>query len=115
LTSAVFGPRESHDMARKIYRTQRPGGSPRAGPGVSGAKGLDDLPEATGVEQTAKHQALLDEGLRLNRAFIQIKDPLIRKAIVDLVADAAGTQSCDAVFLAAERAVARFRAMRKER
>ena len=53
--------------------------------------------------RTADHQALLDQGLRLNRAFIRIKDPLIREAIVNLVADAARTQSGDAVFRAAGR------------
>ncbi len=63
----------------------------------------EDLPEAADVERTADQQALLDEGLRLNRAFIQIKDPRIREAIVNLVVDAARNQSGEAFFLAAER------------
>ena len=62
----------------------------------------DSLPEALDVARTAGHQALLDQGLRLNRAFIRIKDPLVR-AIVNLVTDAARTQSGEAVFRAAGR------------
>ena len=63
----------------------------------------DSLPEALDVARTAGHQALLDQGLRLNRAFIRIKDPLVREAIVNLVTDAARTQSGEAVFRAAGR------------
>jgi hypothetical protein len=62
----------------------------------------ENLPEALNVAQTA-HRVLLDQGLRLNRAFTRIKDPLIREAIVKFVADAARTQSGDAVFRAAGR------------
>ena len=63
----------------------------------------ENLPEALDVARTADHQTLLDQGLRLNRAFIRIKDPLVREAIVNLVTDAARTQSGDAVFRAAGR------------
>ena len=63
----------------------------------------EDLPEALDVTRTADHQALLDQGLRLNRAFTQIKDPLVREALVKLADDAARTQSGDAVFHAAGR------------
>lgn len=82
---------------------EHPRGSRRAGGRAPDAAIAEDLPEATDVERTADHQALRDQGLRLNRAFIQIKDPLVREAIVDLVVDAARNQSGEAFFLATER------------
>ncbi len=63
----------------------------------------ENSPEALNVARAADHQALLDQGLRLNRAFILIKDPLVREALVNLADDAARTQSGDAVFHAAGR------------
>ena len=53
----------------------------------------EDLPEALHVEQTGADQALLDQGLRLNRAFIKIKDPLVREAIVNLAVEAVKKES----------------------
>ena len=43
--------------------------------------------------ELARDQALLDQGLRLNRAFIKIKDPLVREAIVDLAVEAVRKES----------------------
>jgi hypothetical protein len=44
-----------------------------------------ESPAAEPVERMDGYQALLDEGLRLNRAFASIKDPFVREAIVNLV------------------------------
>ncbi len=53
----------------------------------------EDLPEALQVERTGADQTLLDQGLRLNRAFIKIKDPLVREAIVNLAVEAVKKES----------------------
>jgi hypothetical protein len=90
-------------MATKMNRIDHPPGFRRAGGRAPGAAMAEDLPEATDVERTADHQALRDQGLRLNRAFVQIKDPLVREAIVNLVVDAARNQSGEAYFLATDR------------
>jgi hypothetical protein len=50
-------------------------------------------PEAPQVGGFGGYQAMLDQGLRLNRAFIRVSDPLVREAIVNLVVEAAKNQS----------------------
>jgi hypothetical protein len=57
----------------------------------------EHLPEAGQVERTESHQAMVDQGLRLNRAFASIKDPLVREAIVNIVAEAATQHPSDAI------------------
>ena len=61
------------------------------------------MPDPLNVARTTEHHALQDQGLRLNRAFIQIKDPLVREALATLAVDAARTQNGDAIFRAAGR------------
>jgi hypothetical protein len=39
------------------------------------------------------YPAMLDQGLRLNRAFVKISNPLIREAIVNLVSEAAKNEN----------------------
>jgi hypothetical protein len=53
----------------------------------------EDLPEALPADQNGDYQAMLEQGLRLNRAFIAISDPRVREAIVNLVAEAVKIES----------------------
>lgn len=57
----------------------------------------EESPEATNAERTADDQVMLDQGLRLNRAFISINDRLVREAIVNLVVEAAMSPPADAL------------------
>ena len=50
---------------------------------------LGAQPRALHLGRSGDYQAMLDQGLRLNRAFISIKDPLVREAIVNLAVEAA--------------------------
>jgi hypothetical protein len=59
---------------------------------VTDGAASDDLPD-----RTADYQELLDQGLRLNRAFISINDPLVREAIVNLVVEAAKNENGEEV------------------
>lgn len=60
----------------------------------SAEEGFWESPRLPPVEErTGRDQALLDQGLRLNRAFVSIKDPLVREAIINLVVDAARNQN----------------------
>jgi hypothetical protein len=61
-------------MASKVNCTNRPRGAPWR---ALHAGRSDDYP------------AMVDQGLRLNRAFIRINDPLVREAIVNLAVEAA--------------------------
>jgi len=89
-------------MARGIRRLDRPR-SPDPGERASAEAAWANTPDTLNVAETADHQALQDQGLRLNRAFIQIKDPLVREALVTLAVDAARTQNGDAIFRASGR------------
>src|SRR5271166_1789831 len=60
---------------------------------TAGGAAREYSPEAPQVGGFGGYQAMLDQGLRLNRAFISISDPLVRKAIVNLVVEAAKNQS----------------------
>jgi hypothetical protein len=92
LSTAVFGRRKSI-MARKINRVDNCYGSGRPDQRTSGG----ELPEAPNAERTADDQVMLDQGLRLNRAFISISDSLVREAIVNLVVEAAMSPPSDAL------------------
>lgn len=89
-------------MAGKMNRINRPRGSLGGNGPDSGAAMPADLPEAPDVERPADRKALRDQGLRLNRAFVQIKNPLVREAIINLVTDAATNESARAFFLASK-------------
>ncbi len=80
-------------MASKISRIDGRGGSRWTGERVSGRVAWEDLPEALHVDRTRAYQAMLDQGLRLNRAFASISDPVVREAIVNLVVEAAEIES----------------------
>jgi hypothetical protein len=86
-------------MAMKIKHMDNPRRPQWRDEGMSGGAASEDLPEAPDVERTANDQALLDQGLRLNRAFISIDDPLVREAIINLVVEAARNESGETVFL----------------
>ena len=60
---------------------------------TAGGAAREQSPEAPQVEGFGGYQAMLDQGLRLNRAFISIDDSLVREAIVNLVVEAAKNQS----------------------
>ncbi len=53
-----------------------------------GSRTSKELPEAAPGQGTGDDQALIEQGLRLNRAFIQVKDHLVREAIINLVIEA---------------------------
>jgi hypothetical protein len=99
LSTAVFGRRKStvNVMARKINRVDNPHRSGRPDKRKSGAAAREELPEAPNAERTADDQVMLDQGLRLNRAFISINDSLVREAIVNLVVEAAMSPPSDAL------------------
>ena len=99
LSTAVFGRRNStvSVMARKINRVDSPRRSGRPDKRKSGGAAREELPEAPNAERTADDQVMLDQGLRLNRAFISINDSLVREAIVNLVVEAAMSPPSDAL------------------
>jgi hypothetical protein len=85
LLTAVFVERKtSTNMTDKMNYT----GGRRRGQ-RSAEEGFGESPVLGPVEQKDDHQAMLDQGLRLNRAFVSINDPLVREAIINLVVDAA--------------------------
>ena len=91
LVTGVFRCRE--DMAKttssKTNRVVNPRGSRWPdGPASSGAL-CEDLTEALPADQNGGYQAMLEQGLRLNRAFVAISDPRVREAIINLVVEAA--------------------------
>src|SRR5271154_2903520 len=91
------------NMAGKANRVDSPRGSRWPGERMSGGAAWEDLPEALPVERYAGHQAMLEQGLRLNRAFIAIKDPRVREAIVNLVVETAKNASGEGLRLATQR------------
>lgn len=99
LSTAVFGRRKStvSVMARKISRVDNPHRSGRPDERRSGGAAREESPEAPNAERTADAQGMLDQGLRLNRAFISINDSLVREAIVNLVVEAAMSPPADAL------------------
>jgi hypothetical protein len=99
LSTAVFGRRKStvSVMARKINRVDDPHRSGRPDKRESGGAAREESPEAPNAERTAGDQVMLDQGLRLNRAFISINDSLVREAIVNLVVEAAMSPPSDAL------------------
>jgi hypothetical protein len=72
------------------------------GPASSGAL-CEDLTEALPADQNGGYQAMLEQGLRLNRAFVAISDPRVREAIINLVVEAAKIQSVEEFRLLIER------------
>ena len=46
-------------------------------------------------EGSAEYRAMLDEGLRLNRAFFNIRSASIREAIINLIVETANNESAD--------------------
>jgi hypothetical protein len=99
LSTAVFGRRKStvSVMARKINHVDNPHGSGRPDKRKSEGAAREGLAEAPNAERTADGQVMLDQGLRLNRAFISINDSLVREAIVNLVVEAAMSPPSDAL------------------
>jgi hypothetical protein len=69
---------------------------------ASGGAGWEDAPQGPDFDRTDGDQALLDQGLRLNRAFISIQDSLVREAIVNLAIEAANNEKGEPVGLPAE-------------
>jgi hypothetical protein len=101
--TGVFCQRE--DMAKKIAsKTNRVDG--HRGPRwleASGGATRGDLPEALPPDQNGGYQAMLEQGLRLNRAFIAISDPRVREAIVNLVVETVRVESGKEFRLRTER------------
>ena len=75
-------------MTSKIFRIDNPGGSQGPGERVTDGAASEDLPD-----RTADYQTMVDQGVRLNRAFTSINDPLVREAIVNLAVEAAKKES----------------------
>jgi hypothetical protein len=113
------------DMAKKIAsKTNRVDGhrGPRWLEGHTSGCTRGDLPEALPADRNGGYQAMLEQGLRLNRAFIAISDPRVREAIVNLVVEAAKIESGEEFRLLIERHLktgpgtrARFRPALKSR
>jgi hypothetical protein len=105
LVTGVFRRRE--DMAKttssKTNRVVNSRGSRRPDGRASGGALCEDLPEALPADQNGDYQAMLEQGLRLNRAFIAISDPRVREAIVNLVVEAVKIDSGNAFRLLIER------------
>jgi hypothetical protein len=99
LSTAVFRRRKStvSEMARKINHVDNPHGSGRPDKRKSGGAAREVLAEAPNAERTPDGQMMLEQGLRLNRAFISINDSLVREAIVNLVIEAAMSPPSDAL------------------
>ena len=89
-------------MSGKVYRIDDPRGAGEAEDPVSSGAAWEDSPDAPPAGRSDDHQALLDQGLRLNRAFIKINDPRVREAIIALVAEAAMLRPSDALRLVSE-------------
>jgi len=83
------------NMATKINCLDRPPASRRPDGRMSGGAAREDLTEALSVERYVDYQAMLEQGLRLNRAFIAINDPRVRETIVNLVVEAANNEATD--------------------
>jgi hypothetical protein len=81
-------------MASMSNRFEEPRGSRWPDERMSGYGELEDLPKALDAERTGDSETLVDQGLRLNRAFMSINDPLVREAIINLAVEAAN-QSAD--------------------
>jgi hypothetical protein len=73
-------------MTSEINSVDNPRGARRPGGRMSRGAAWEDLPEALHVERTDAYRALLDQGLRLNQ-IANIRDPLVREAIINLVAE----------------------------
>jgi hypothetical protein len=99
LSTAVFRRRKStvSVMARTINRVDNPHRSGRPDKRKPGGAAREESPEAPKAERSADDQVMLDQGLRLNRAFISINDSLVREAIVNLVVEAAMSPPSDAL------------------
>jgi hypothetical protein len=89
LSGEVFGRWDSpaNNMSSKINRIHDSRGAPLTDQPMSGGSETES-PEAAAVERTGGYRATIEEGLRLNRAFINIKNPVVRAAIVNLVFEA---------------------------
>ena len=103
--TGVFCQRESmaKTMASKINCVDNPRRSRWPDGRGSGGAAWEDLPEAAPVERNGGYQAMLEQGLRLNRAFIAIRDPRVREAIVNLVIEVVKIESGKEVHLLTER------------
>ena len=99
LSTAVFRRRKStvSVMARTINRVGNPHRSGRPDKRKPGGSAREESPEAPKAERSADDQVMLDQGLRLNRAFISINDSLVREAIVNLAVEAAMSPPSDAL------------------
>jgi hypothetical protein len=88
--TGVFCQRE--DMAKKIANKTKTVDGHRGSRWLeghtSGGATRGNLPEGLPPDQNGGYQAMLEQGLRLNRAFIAISDPRVREAIVNLVVEA---------------------------
>jgi hypothetical protein len=79
-------------MTKEINSLDDPLGAREPGGRMSRGAAWEDLPEAH-VERTDAYRALLDQGLRLNQIFASIRDPLVREAIINFVAESAKSKS----------------------
>jgi hypothetical protein len=82
-------------MAKKISRMADPfdaGSRDRRLPKVLCKNGHTQRPPCEG---SAEYRAMLDEGLRLNRAFFNIRSASIREAIINLIIETANNENAD--------------------
>ena len=78
-------------MVSKANCIDSPGG-PR-GSDDGAAEWAPSPPAPPDIGRGDDYQAMLDQGLRLNRAFVKISNPLVREAIVNLVSEAAKNEN----------------------
>ena len=84
-------------MSGKVNRIDHPRGARWPDERAAGGAQREDAPEPPDIEGIDDYQGMLDQGLRLNRAFIKINDSLVREAIVNLVVEAAKNESGEEV------------------
>ena len=87
----------------KTNRLVNPRGSRWPDGPTSSGDLCEDLPGAPPADQNGGYQATLEQGLRLNRAFVAISDPRVREAIINLVVEAAKIESGEEFRLLTER------------
>jgi hypothetical protein len=82
-------------MAKKISRTADPLDAGSRNRRLRMVLSKNEHTERLPCEGSAEYRAMLDEGLRLNRAFFNIRSASIREAIINLIVETANNENAD--------------------
>jgi hypothetical protein len=82
-------------MAKKISRTVDPFDAGSRNRRLPNVLSKNEHTEGLLCEGSAEYRAMLEEGLRLNRAFFNIRSASIREAIINLIVETANNESGD--------------------